>query len=97
MAPDCKTEYGQVQIVTSDGSMLVYNLVDYGRLQPSGASTTNGLYDIVSGAGRFADFTAGRGIFSIDEHPDGLAFLALSGNALRDQMREREIITSRDP
>ncbi|HXW69867.1 MAG TPA: hypothetical protein VEK34_00230 [Methylocella sp.] len=76
---NCNTEYRRAQIVASDGSTLVYNLVDYRCLQPSGASTTNGLYDIVGGTGRFGGYTAGGGIFSIDENADGHAFLALSG------------------
>jgi hypothetical protein len=74
----CTTEYRRAQIVTSYGNM-VYNLTDYHCVQPSGASTTNGLYDIVGGTGRYADYTAGGGIFSIDENADGHAFLALSG------------------
>ncbi|MGA3090010.1 MAG: hypothetical protein ABSD75_15455 [Terriglobales bacterium] len=76
---DCETEYRRAEIWTADGSSMVYNLVDYRCLQPSGASTTNGLYDIVSGTGQFAGITAGGGIFSIDETADGHAFLALSG------------------
>jgi hypothetical protein len=76
---DCHTETRRVQIVATDGSTTVYNLVDYTCVQPSGASTTNGLYDFVSGTGRFADWKAGGGIFSIDELADGEAFLALSG------------------
>jgi hypothetical protein len=75
----CQGEYGQAQIVANDGSTLVYNLVGYRCALYAGGSTTNGLYDIVSGTGRFADFKAGGGIFSIDERADGLAFLALSG------------------
>jgi hypothetical protein len=75
----CHAEYRRAQIVTSDGSTMVYNLVDYNCVQPSGASTTNGLYDIVGGTGRYAGYTAGGGIFSIDELADGEAFLALSG------------------
>jgi len=75
----CKTEYRRAQIVSSDGSTMVYNLVDYSCVQPSGASTTNGLYDIVGGTGRYTAVTAGGGIFSIDEKADGQAFLALSG------------------
>src|SRR5581483_4378846 len=63
---DCHTESRRVQIVATDGSTTVYNLVGYTCVQPSGASTTNGLYDIVSGTGRFADWNAGGGIFSID-------------------------------
>jgi hypothetical protein len=76
---DCETEYRRAEIWTADGSSMVYNLVDYRCVQPSGASTTNGLYDIVSGTGRFTGITAGGGIFSIDETADGRAFLALSG------------------
>jgi hypothetical protein len=76
---DCHTDTRRVQIVATDGSTSEYNLVGYTCVQPSGASTTNGMYDIVSGTGRFADWTAGGGIFSIDEHADGQAFLALSG------------------
>lgn len=76
---DCKPEYRRADIWTADGSSMVYNLVDYRCEQPSGASTTNGLYDIVSGTGRFAGITAGGGIFSIDETAEGQAFLALSG------------------
>lgn len=75
----CKTEYRRAQIVASDGSTMVYNLVDYHCAQPFGASTTNGLYDIVGGTGRYSNYTAGGGIFSIDENADGHAFLALSG------------------
>ena len=75
----CNPEYSRAQIVTADGSTLVYNLVGTHCLQPSGAATTNGLYDIVSGTGRFADYAPGGGIFSIDEIADGQAFLALSG------------------
>jgi hypothetical protein len=76
---DCHTETRRVQIVATDGATSDYNLVGYTCVQPSGASTTNGLYDIVGGTGRFADWTAGGGIFSIDEKADGQAFLALSG------------------
>ena len=76
---DCHTETRRVQIVATDGSTSEYNLVGYTCVQPSGATTTNGLYDIVGGTGRFADWTAGGGIFSIDVRADGQAFLALSG------------------
>ena len=76
---NCVPEYRRAEIWTTDGSSMVYNLVDNRCVQPSGASTTNGLYDIVSGTGRFAGITAGGGIFSIDETADGEAFLALSG------------------
>lgn len=75
----CQPEYSRARIVTPDGSSVLADLVAYRCAQPSGASTTNGLYDIVSGTGRFANFTAGGGIFSIDERADGQAFLALSG------------------
>ncbi len=75
----CSPEYRRARIVTPDGSTQVYNLVDNHYVQPSGAATTNGLYDIVSGTGRFANFAPGGGIFSIDETADGQAFLALSG------------------
>ena len=76
---DCHAETRRVQIVATDGATSEYNLSGYTCVQPSGASTTNGLYDIVGGTGRFADWTAGGGIFSIDERADGQAFLALSG------------------
>jgi len=74
----CNTEFRQAEIVNSKGS-LTFNLVDYHCLQPSGASTTNGLYDIIGGTGKYADFAVGGGIFSIDERANGQAFLAYSG------------------
>jgi hypothetical protein len=78
---NCQPEYSRAQIQTQDGSTMVFNLVAYhcADSSPSGASTTNGLYDILGGTGKFADVTAGGGIFSLDEKADGLAFLARSG------------------
>ena len=64
---DCHTDTRQVKITATDGSTSVYNLVGYTCVQPTGATTTNGMYDIVSGTGRFADWTAGTHRMSVNK------------------------------
>jgi hypothetical protein len=75
----CQSEYGQHQIVTSDGSSLIAEVTGIRCVTAPGAHRTFGMYSPVGGTGRFQGITGGAGPITIDARADGSTTLFIAG------------------